>query len=180
MAQFGSRRDMGLFTTINKEVIRKYMDTEVLVYKLNLNATSTNLYDETDVKVYEAPVLIPAVITVDDQIWNTDDYSADITQTATFAFLRDDLVELDVHPDVGDIFEYRSTFFEVDDITENQYYAGKNPDNWFGNPGVNGAYGLNLSIVFKAHMTRQSKVNIVQTRFGNSITTNDIILPNNL
>lgn len=180
MAQFGSRRDMGLFTSLNKEIIRKYIDTEVLVYKLNHNSTSVNAYDESDAKVYEAPILIPAVITVDDQIWNSDDFTSDITQTATFAFLRDDLVELDVHPDVGDIFEYRSTFFEVDDITENQYVAGKNPDNWFGSAAVNGPYGVNLSIVFKAHMTRQSKVNIVQSRYGYSNMTDDIILPNNL
>ena len=161
-------------------MIHKYIDTEVLVYKLNLSSTSANVYDETDVKVYETPILIPAVITVDDQIWSSDDFNSDITQTATFAFLRDDLVELDTHPDIGDIFEYRSTFFEVDDITENQFVAGKNPDTWFGNQSVNGAYGTNLSIIFKAHMTRQSKVNIVQTRFGNSVSTNDIILPNNL
>jgi hypothetical protein len=180
MAQFGSRRDMGLFTSLNKEMIHKYIDTEVLVYKLNLNATSTNTYDESDAKVYEAPVLIPAVITIDDQIWSSDEYSSDVTQVGTFAFLRDDLILLDIHPEVGDIFEYRSTFFEVDDITENQFVAGKNPDTWFGNQSVNGAYGVNLSIVFKAHMTRQSKVNIVQTRFGNSISTKDIILPNNL
>jgi hypothetical protein len=171
---------MGLFTSLNKEMIHKYIDTEVLVYKLNLSSTSANVYDETDVKVYETPILIPAVITVDDQIWSSDDFNSDITQTATFAFLRDDLVELDTHPDIGDIFEYRSTFFEVDDITENQFVAGKNPDTWFGNQSVNGAYGTNLSIIFKAHMTRQSKVNIVQTRFGNSVSTNDIILPNNL
>jgi hypothetical protein len=29
-------------------------------------------------------------------------------------------------------------------------------------------------------MTRQSKVNIVQTRFGNSVTIDDYILPNNV
>lgn len=180
MAQFGSRRDMGLFTSLNKEVIRKYMDTEVLVYKLNLNSTSINVYDETDAKFYDSPVLIPAVITIDDQVWNSDDYNSDVIQTGTFAFLRDDLVELDVLPEIGDIFEYRSRFFEVDAVIDNQNVAGKDPDNWFGNSSINGGYGLNLSIVYQTHMTRQSKVNIVKTRFGNSITTNDIILPNNL
>ena len=101
MAQFGSRRDMGLFTSLNKELIRKYIDTEVLVYKLNLNATSTNVYDEADAKLYDSPILIPSVITIDDQVWNSDDYSSDVTQTGTFAFLRDDLVELDILPEIG-------------------------------------------------------------------------------
>ena len=58
--------------------------------------------------------------------------------------------------------------------------AGKNPDNWFNEQKVNGQYGLSLSIVYKAHMTRQSKVNIVQTRFGTSVNSKNIKLPSNL
>ena len=180
MAQFGSKRDMSLFLNINKELIHKYIDTPVLVYKLNLNATNTNAYDETNNKVYYQPTLVPAIITVDDQIWSSDDYISDINQNATFAFLRDDLINLDIYPDVGDIFEYRSTFFEVDDITENQIVAGKHPKSWFNEQTVNGEYGQSLSIIYKAHMTRQSKVNIIQTRFGNSVTSKNIKLPNNL
>ena len=180
MAQFGSRRDMGLFTSLNKEIIHKYIDTEVLVYKLNLNSTSTNVYEESDSKVYEAPILVPGVITVDDQVWSSEDYGSDATQTATFAFLRDDLITLNVLPQIGDVFEYRSRFFEIDGVVENQYVAGKHPDSWFGNQTINGPYGVDLSIIFQAHMTRQSKVNIVQTRFGNSVTIKDYILPNNV
>lgn len=180
MAQFGSKRDMALFTSLNKELIHKYIDTEVLVYKLNLNSTTTNVYEESNAKVYQSPVLIPSVVTIDDQVWNTDDFISDVTQTGTFAFLRTDLVDLNILPQIGDIFEYRSRFFEVDGVIENQYVVGKNPDNWFGNQSVNGEYGLNLSIIFQAHMTRQSKLNIVKTRFGNSVTTKDYILPNNV
>ena len=180
MAQFGSKRDISLFLNINKELIHKYIDTPVLVYKLNLDATTTNVYDESNNKVYYKPVLVPSIVTVDDQIWQSDDYTSDITQNSTFAFLRDDLINLDIYPDVGDIFEYRSTFFEVDDITENQMVAGKHPDSWFNEQTVNGQYGLSLSIVYKAHMTRQSKVNIVQTRFGTSVNSKNIKLPSNL
>jgi hypothetical protein len=180
MAQFGSKRDMGLFISLNKEMIHKYIDTEVLVYKLNLSATSTNVYDESNSKVYEAPILVPGVITIDDQVWNSEDYGADINQAATFAFLRDDLIALNILPQIGDIFEYGSRFFEIDGVVENQYVAGKHADSWFGDQTINGPYGLDLSIIFQAHMTRQSKVNIVQTRFGDSVTINDYILPNNV
>lgn len=176
MALFGGQRDISLFRSVNKELIHRIIDTEVLAYKLNLVATSTNLYDESDNKVYDTPVLIPCLANVDDQQWNSEDYGSDNTQTATFAFLRDDLVELDISIQIGDTLEYRSRFFEIDGIVENQNFAGKNPDNWFGGD----THGYSVSVICQAHMTRQSKVNIVQTRFGTSTEIKNITLPNNL
>ena len=176
MALFGGQRDISLFRSVNKELIHRIIDTEVLVYKLNLVATNTNLYDETDNKVYDAPTLIPCLANVDDQQWSSEDYGSDNTQNATFAFLRDDLVELNIPIEIGDTLEYRSRFFEIDGIVENQNFAGKNPDNWFGGD----SHGYNVSIICQAHMTRQSKLNIVKTRFGNSETIKNKTLPKNL
>ena len=179
MAQFGSERDMALFKSINKELIHRYIDTTVLIYKLNLADTTTNIYDEADKKTYYTPILIPSIITIDDQVWSTEDFGADVTQPGTFGFLRDDLVENDILPEIGDVLEYRSRFFEIDGLVNNQLIVGKDPDNWFGDESVNGQYGMNLSIMFQAHMTRQSKLNIVKNRFGNSISTKNTKLPNN-
>jgi hypothetical protein len=148
----------------------------VLFYKLNLNATTTNLYDESDNKVYDSAVLVHSIVTVDDQTWSSEDYGSDVTQTITFAFLRDDLVEKNLPVEIGDVVEYHSRFFEIDGIIENQVVAGKDPGDWFGGD----THGYNVSIICQAHMTRQSKVNIVKTRFGTSTSIKDIILPNNL
>jgi hypothetical protein len=176
MALFGGQRDASLIRSINKELLHKIIDTEVLFYRLSLNNTTTNLYDETDNKVYESAVLIPSLVTLDDQTWNADDYGADVTQTATFAFLRDDLVDLNSPVNIGDVIEYKSRFFEIDSVVENQALVGKDPDSWFGGS----SHGYNISVICQAHVTRQSKVNIVETRFGNSITSKNITLPSNL
>jgi len=176
MALFGGQRDVSLFRSLNKELLHRFIDTEVLVYKLNLNATATNLYEETNNKVYNSAVSIHTLATVDAQQWVTEDYGTDLTQNAVFAFLRDDLVEKDLPIEIGDIIEYRSRFFEIDGIEENQSVVGKFPDNWFGGD----SHGYSVSIICQAHMTRQSKVNIVKTRFGNSVSNKDIILPSNL
>lgn len=176
MALFGGSRDVSLFRSINRELLHRIIDVEVLVYKLNLSSTTMNVYDETTNKVYESAVLIPSLITIDDQSWNADDYSADITQTATFAFLRDDLVDRNIPISIGDIIEFKSRFFEIDSIVENQNVVGKDPDSWFGGSD----HGYNVSIICQAHVTRQSKLDIVETRFGNSITTIDYTLPSNL
>jgi hypothetical protein len=177
MAIFGSARDMSLFRSVNKEMLRKYIDTEVLFYKLNLDATSTNIYDESDKKVYTAPKLIYSIVTLEEQVWGGDDYGMELTQNATFGFLRDDLIENDLLPQIGDVLEYKSGFYEIDSFKENQFVAGKDPDSWFGG----NSHGYNVSIICDAHLTRQSKLNIVQTRFGNSVASNkNTILPNNI
>jgi len=176
MALYGGQRDVSLFRRINKELIHRYIDTEVLFYKLDLVTTSTNIYDETTSRQYRRAVLVPVIATVDDTQWQDLDYGSESTQTATFGFLRDDLVELDLVPEIGDILEYRSRFFEIDSLNDNQLVVGKDPENWFGGA----EHGYNVSIIVSAHMTRQSKLNIVETRFGNSISIKDQHLPNNL
>ena len=96
MALFGGKRDVSLFRSLNRELIHRYIDTEVLVYKLNLINTTTNLYDETDSKVYDSATLIPSIVTLEDPTWNSEDYGSDVTQAATFAFLKDDLVDKNI------------------------------------------------------------------------------------
>jgi hypothetical protein len=176
MALFGNSRDVSLFRHINRELIRHYIDTEVLVYKLNLSSTQTNIYEETVSKVYSEGQLIHSIVSVEESQWNSDDYGIDVTQLSTFTFLRDDLVEKNLPIEIGDVIEYRSRFFEIDSINENQLVVGKDPDNWFQGD----SHGYNVSIVCQAHMTRQSKLNIVQTRFGNSVTIKNNTLPKNL
>ena len=175
MALFGGQRDASLIRSLNRELIHRLIDTEVLFYKINLNSTSTNLYDETDYKQYDAPVLIPCLVTFDDPTWSAEDYGPDITQTATFAFLLDDLVDDSNKPEVGDIVEYHSRFFEIDSTISNQVFAGKDPTDWFGGD----THGYSVSYICQAHQTRQSKVNIVKTRFGGP-TPMKSTLPSNL
>ena len=67
MALFGGQRDVSLFRSLNKELLHRFIDTEVLVYKLNLNATATNLYEESNNKVYNEPTLVYCLVTVDAQ-----------------------------------------------------------------------------------------------------------------
>lgn len=176
MALFGGQRDASLIRSLNRELIHKLIDTEVLFYKTDLNSVSINLYDETDHKQYIAPVLIPCIVTFEDEIWNTEDYGADVTQNCTFSFLKDDLIDTANHPEIGDIIEYRSRFFEIDSTVDNQNFVGKDPDSWYGGND----HGYSISYICQSHMTRQSKVNVTQTRFGNSMTTKNITLPNNL
>ena len=48
MALFGSARDASLVRTVNRELINNLIDTEIAFYKLSLQDTQANMYDEAD------------------------------------------------------------------------------------------------------------------------------------
>lgn len=164
-AMFGGKRDISLFYHLNKEMIQRIMDVQVLLYKLNLNATDTNIYGESNKKTYDTPKYVHTVINLSPSDAVGEDYGVDQTQAIEFAFLRDSLVEADIVPEIGDIVEYDSSYWEIDNTNEYQYYAGKNPDSWFGGTD----FGYSVSIICSAHRTRQSQVQITPTRFGTQI-----------
>ena len=49
MALFGSGRDASLIRSMSRELLR-YIDTEVLHYKLVLDSTNENIYGESELK----------------------------------------------------------------------------------------------------------------------------------
>jgi len=172
MALFAGQRDMSLFRTVNKELINDIIDTEVYYYKLVISDSNINLYGEGKDKVYYNPVKIPCLIEYNtiDQI--SDDFGQSYSRTATFRFLKDTLKDdKDIYPEVGDIIDWMGEYFQVDSINETQFFAGKNPDHWDG--GV--TQGYSFSIVCDAHVTRQTTLNLVDTRFGNSNSNSNTI-----
>ena len=62
MALFGSARDASLIRSVNRELINEFIDTEVALYKLSLGDSATNIYDESDSKVYYSPMRINSLI----------------------------------------------------------------------------------------------------------------------
>ena len=81
MALFGSARDASLVRTINRELINRYIDTEVAFYKLDLNGSNANLYGETDNKVYFAKMKMNCIIEKDERSTSADEYGLDYTES---------------------------------------------------------------------------------------------------
>ena len=96
MALFGSARDANLVRKVNRELINRYIDTEVGFYKLNLEATKTNLYDESDDKVYYGKLKINSIILRESRTQQADDFGIDYTRPVTFGFIRDDLKDKNI------------------------------------------------------------------------------------
>ena len=64
MALFGSARDASLLRSINRELIYDLIDTEIAFYKLSLEDTAANMYDEADNKVYFSPMRFNCILQI--------------------------------------------------------------------------------------------------------------------
>ena len=168
MALFGSSRDISMFRYVNRELLGDVITQQCALYKYILDKTKVNMYGEASGgKFFDGPILLNALITVNDNKTPIDDFGANFDWSIDVAFLRDDLVDANAHPEVGDIILYQESYFEIDNTNETQYFAGKNPDFPYNqnplNPGLEN-FGYNVSITCTTHYVPADRVNIIKTR----------------
>lgn len=160
MPLFHGQRDASLVYKINAELIVDIIDTEVALFKLSLENTKTNIYDESDKKTYHQPIKIPSLINRQPQTFEGTEFGQDYTQTCDFGFIRELLKDYETYVEVGDVIEYNGEYWEVDGIVENQYFGGKNPDYSFATE----RWGQNVSIIANTHLTRRSRIHVEEIR----------------
>ena len=162
MPLFGGARDISLLRTINKELINDIIQQEVGFYKFVLPDSDTNVYGESENKVYYEPMLVSCLIDREDQTWSETDFGPDSTQQMTFRFLRAGLVEKNLVPEIGDIVLFNNDYFEFNSIIENQFFTGKNPD--FSMNEDTDKFGVSLSIICRGSKSRIEQLKTVPLR----------------
>jgi len=160
---FGSNRDFGLLTHIGRELLQDIVEQEILYYKLSLEDTESNLYGEALEKSFWNAVKLNCLITRGDQVVTDDDFGPDLTREASFAFIRQDLVDVNVVPEVGDIVMWHENYYEVDTVTENQLFIGR--DTSYNLTQYGSQFGSSVSIIVKCHLTRADKVGIAEVGY---------------
>ena len=110
MALFGGARDISLFNTLNQELLKDLIQTEVAYYKFVLSQTQINVYGEAPGKNYYEPMKIACLITRIDQSWSSDDFGSDVNQTHDFAFLKDELKDINLVPEIGCLIYFITSF----------------------------------------------------------------------
>lgn len=155
---FGSNRDFNLLVNINRELIKDIVEQEVLYYKLDLYGTESNIYGEASEKVWNTPVKLNCLITRGDQIISIDDFGPDLTREMAFAFLKEDLKDIDLFPQVGDVLSWHEDFFLVDTVRENQFFIGR--DNQYNLTNYGNQFGSSVSLVLDTHLTRVEDLGI--------------------
>jgi hypothetical protein len=157
---------------MNREVMGNVISQQCAFYKYKLAETKINMYGEASGgKYFDGPVLMYALITVGDNTSPTSELGVNFDWPMSFAFLRDDLVDADVHPEVGDVILYQESYWEVDNTNITQFWGGKDPD--YPNNSSNGVnplnpglseFGYNVSVTCECHYVPSDRLNLQRTR----------------
>jgi hypothetical protein len=111
--------------------------------------------------MYEQPILIACFYAVEDQTSEDESFGKSIGQIAEFRFLREDLIDINLVMEVGDIVYLKESYYEVDLVVENQFVMGKNPE--YSLESDLEKYGESWSIKCKTHLTGVNKLNIIKS-----------------
>ena len=161
MAQrFYSDLDLATFDKFNRELVGDVVNEkdgiifqQVVVYKISVKDTRTNIYGETvGGKVFRAGVKVAALVDSEDQTTNTDEFWPDRVQNVSFSFLRKTLRDIEFVVDVGDIVNWNEGFWEITNKSENQLVGGQTDAEYIH------------SVVCNAYLTRLSHLNIERVR----------------
>ena len=172
MALFGGKRDISLFRTLNEELLKDIIQTEVAYYKFALEQTTINVYGEAPGKNYFEPLKIACLIDRQDQSWSSDDFGPDVNQIIDFRFLKEELKDINLLPEVGDLILFRNNFYEVDSRIENQLFMGRDPDYAMSVETTD--FGKSFSILLSAHISRVEKLNLIPLRVSKYPTTTKV------
>jgi hypothetical protein len=169
MAMFTRDRDWSLMRHINRELMGNIVTQQCAIYQYQLEQTKVNLYGEaSEEKYFDGPYLFNVFINRANQEYLENLEGIQYNQPIEFYFLRDDLVEKDVVPRVGDIILYEESYFGVQSTIANQYWGGKNPEYPNNdsdgelnplNPGLE-RYGNNVSILVSTYYMPSDKLSL--------------------
>jgi len=156
--RFYGNKDLATIEKFNRELLGEpniddcgIIDQFVILYRTSVYDTETNMYGEaSEGKVYKQGVKLPCIVNAEDFNFEYDDFGPDNKQNVSFAFQRAYLVEVNVKPDIGDIFKWNEGYFEVDSYNENQLVGGDPTKSH--------------SIVVKAHLVRMPTNNLEEYR----------------
>ena len=86
MARFALGRDIRFFEGISRELVDAVVTTAVVLYKLIIEDSKTNLYGESLSKTYYQGVNCNAMIQREDSQANYEGFGSDTSQTVEFRF----------------------------------------------------------------------------------------------
>jgi hypothetical protein len=162
MALYGKDIDISMFRHLSREFISRWASQEVVYYKIDNANTPVNSYNEATDVFYFPPVLLNCLINRSEELTEDDNYGPDRTKQIEFRFLRDDLQDITLVPEIGDIIEYLQDFYEVHNTADNQYLLGKYPE--YALSDATQRFGDSWSIICFTHITRPGKLNILRER----------------
>ena len=146
MARFTLSRDIKFFEGISRELVDAVIETAVVLYKLVIEDSKTNLYGESLNKTYYQGVETTAVIERETSTSDYEGFGADKNQNVEFRFNRFTLEDTGFYPEVGDIIFHNDAYFEIDNVTEDFLIGGRTGEE------------EHFSLICSTFMTRRSSI----------------------
>ena len=172
MALYGESRDISMFRRINRELMQDIISEQVVFYKYKVTETKVNMYGEAvEGRNFIDPILLYALVDKTSTTSPVSDLGVDFIWNITFRFLRDDLVDSNVHPEVGDVLFYQNGYWEIDNTNITQFFVGKDPNYPYLDADGNnpyetdlGSFGYNVSVICECHYVPSDRLNIQKSR----------------
>ena len=146
MARFALTRDIRFFEGISRELVDAVVTTAVVLYKLIIEDSKTNIYGESLSKTYYKGMECNAMIDRQDTSANYEGFGSDINQSVEFRFNRFTLKDKNFYPEIGDIIFHNNAYFEIDNVKEDQLIGGRTGDE------------EHFSIICSTFMSRRSTI----------------------
>ena len=144
MARFALSRDIRFFEGISRELVDAVVTTAVVLYKLIIEDSKTNLYGESLSKTYYQGMECNAMIQREDTQANYEGFGSDTSQNVEFRFNKFTLEDTGFYPEIGDIIFHNNGYFEIDNVREEQLIGGRVDEKF--------------SIICSTFMTRRSSI----------------------
>ena len=179
MPKFFNAKDLDFIKTIAEEVTDYLVEQAVVLFKVSVGESKTNLYGESLGKVWHAPQTLMAIVDREPLNVVYEGFGADRTQTVEFRFMRNrlrtetlpklrdingTLVPVGAiqnteygYPEIGDVILFDKTYYEIDNVRENVLIGGQ-PEIYDQESGQ--FKDSNLQLIASCHMVRRSAIQI--------------------
>jgi len=149
MARFISPNDVKFIQSINSELIKDVISTEIYIFKSIIeDSEPENIYGESINRAYYTGVNIMCIIDRSSQDSRFMDQGVTTIQSFKSSINRQHAIEKNIIPEVGDIILWNGYYYEINNVNENQYVAGRFEDHY------------NWSFIVTAQLTNTSFINI--------------------
>jgi hypothetical protein len=181
MPRFFNAKDLDFIRTISEEVIDYVVEQAVVLFKVSVGETKTNLYGESLGKIWHAPATLMCIVDREPTTAVYEGFGADRQQAVEFRFNRQRLRESsyklpkvrDVngnlvpvgaiqneeygYPEIGDVILFDGAYYEIDNVRQSQLIGGS-PEIYDQESGSFEDARMNL--IATGFMVRRSQVQI--------------------
>jgi hypothetical protein len=134
-----------------------FSNMNVQYFKINLEATKTNIYGEATEKWYYPQVLVRCIVARGTIANSEDEFGVGTAQSITVTIPDAIIQEYNFKPEVGDIMMDRELFYEVNSI-DSQFVTAPGSLT----QGAQGTTGYILTYVLTGYLTRITKLNLIE------------------